>query len=621
MDRIGCESARSQQRRISHNFIQPGGHPRSDRAGSFPLWVSPLVPILAAFGTGVGGNFLTRALEKLGAAAVNGDWEKEDELGRLFLLMEFAFSEELPDLDHDTLKRRWATDSAFLDVYHDLAGGADATDSHPVLLAAIEPLVTATDQLTAHQVAERIAQQLPEMLLWAMQPADRVLLAVQRARNEIQGVAEDVQAVGADVRAVGDGVQAVATDVQSLAAQLDRIEVLLTSRQSSQAPSSVGAGAAGSVFEVPALAGLARPVAAADPWPLKDTTRRILADSRRVVPFVGSGLTVKARMPVGAGLAEILRTEHPLAAGVMFSEPDNLISVSNQLAAQHADGRRLVAEFIIERLDIDAHGYTPTPAIRNLVQVPSNWYVTTTYDLLPERAAADAGIEYESFTWRNLPPQEHIDRDVPHKLCIVHLHGSVEDPDSLILDGQSYRDISNQGEVRQFLEALFHEYRVCFMGTALDEQYLQAYLLSWRGSTVRHVLVDDERGIQNATQSRGAILTGMHGVATEAFPAGQWDLLDAFTRNLVTRPASSAVPLQLAELRAADVEQPAMSAVSVEALPPVRYLRSDWGPAWTRRALDDLARNSEEEAFQLQSVLRGSDDPAVVRNLIEQREE
>ena len=330
------------------------------------------------------------------------------------------------------------------------------------------------------------------------------------------------------------------------------------------------------------------------------------------LPFVGSGVNAKTGTPLGGELARLLRTTHPLAVGAEFDEPNSLISVSQVLGRQAVDGRQQVADFIIDLLDIDKHHHVPPPTICNLVQTPSKWYVTTTYDLLAEKAAADAGIDYQSFTWQDLPAQEDIDRDVPHELYIVHLHGSVLHPDSLILDSKSYKNISNQGEVRQFLEALFHEFRVCFMGTSLDEQYLQAYLLSWRGTQVRHVLVNDEHGIDNATGGRGAILQGSHGVETEAFAANHWELLEGFTQYLVSRPTPSGASLLEQEPAGTPPDGLTSPGVPVE---KVRYIR-DWGPAWTRRALEDLAQHSEAEALRLQDELRADADPSTVTRLI-----
>lgn len=358
-----------------------------------------------------------------------------------------------------------------------------------------------------------------------------------------------------------------------------------------------------------------------DTWrPAGAGTRELLRDSRRVVPFVGAGLNIPVGMPSGPGLAETLRTEHPLASGKQFDAPDNLIDVSSTLTTGGPQDRAAVADYIVELLDIDAHGYQVPATLRQLVRIPSRWYVTTTYDLLPERAADEQGIPYRSFTWRSLPDFDDIDRDVEHPLYIVHLHGSVEDRDSLVLDAQSYQDISREGKTQDFLHLLFHLFHACFLGTALDEQYLQAWILSWRRQRARHVLIGDQQSIDLATQGRGAVSPHLHGVMVEAFPTGRFELLDEFCEHLVTRPASTSAPLMTAEPPPRGGLAASETTTGLPAAPAVRYVRADWGPDWTRRALNDLAEHNPEELVRLQDTLGSSDEPAVVERLIRRPE-
>lgn len=347
--------------------------------------------------------------------------------------------------------------------------------------------------------------------------------------------------------------------------------------------------------------------------PSREETNELLRDSARVVPFVGAGLGVPVGLPSGRELALRLRTEHPLAAGKTFEAPYSLITVASALAQGGPKDRSAVTEFILDVLDIEKHGYRSPATLRQLVHIPSKWYATTTYDLLPELAAQDEGVEYESFTWRDLPVDAIGEDPSPRPLYIVHLHGSVDDPDSLILDGISYGSLSRDGGVHNFLHLLFHLYRVCFFGTSLDESYLQTDLLAWRTamSKPRHVLIDDEAGVEIVTQGRAAVSPEAHGVIVESFPTGRFELLDEFCRSLVTQPPSTAAPLQAEEA-------PALLPLGGSGQPPVevRYVRSDWGPDWTQRALGDLGEHEPAEALKLREALGANDSPKVVRELV-----
>src|SRR3954447_10608938 len=151
-------------------------------------------------------------------------------------------------------------------------------------------------------------------------------------------------------------------------------------------------------------------------WRPKDPrSLELLSNSAKVLPFVGAGLNIPAGMPSGPGLAEKLRTEHHLAPGKTFPQPNNLINVASVLAEDGPTDRAAVADYVIDLLDIDKHGYEPPDTLRHLVRVPSKWYLTTTYDLLPERAADEQGIRYRSFTWKNLPDPDSILHDIDHE--------------------------------------------------------------------------------------------------------------------------------------------------------------------------------------------------------------
>lgn len=127
-----------------------------------------------------------------------------------------------------------------------------------------------------------------------------------------------------------------------------------------------------------------------------------------------------------------------MASGRQFSAPDNLIQVADELTSGGPQDRQAVATFIIELLDLERDPQPIPVTFRHLARIPSSLYVTTTYDQLAERAADAQGIQHETFTWQNLPAPEDMHPGAEHPLYIVHLHRSVEDPDSLILDSQSY---------------------------------------------------------------------------------------------------------------------------------------------------------------------------------------
>src|SRR4051794_28115710 len=97
-------------------------------------------PFTAAVGANVVANIVANALQAVASVVTRTGWERADDLGRLFYLMEAAFAEELPAITHTELERSWRVDDAFMSVYERLSLGADREKEHQALVDAIESL-------------------------------------------------------------------------------------------------------------------------------------------------------------------------------------------------------------------------------------------------------------------------------------------------------------------------------------------------------------------------------------------------------------------------------------------------------------------------------------------------
>ncbi len=143
-------------------------------------------PFVAGVGMNVVANLVTNAIQGLGKVIGRGVWERTDEIGRLFYLLESAFVDELPSITHIELERSWRDSEAFMNVYWQLTAGANVDEQHPELVAAIEPLVGGTATETSRQVAERIARPLPNLLHHAKEGDERILLELRRLWNVVE---------------------------------------------------------------------------------------------------------------------------------------------------------------------------------------------------------------------------------------------------------------------------------------------------------------------------------------------------------------------------------------------------------------------------------------------------
>lgn len=131
-----------------------------------------------------------------------------------------------------------------------------------------------------------------------------------------------------------------------------------------------------------------------------------------------------------------------------FAQPNDLNQVVDALLAAGAD-RAALQSFVVEQYPTT--GARPSSALRALARVPSRIVVTFNYDRLIEAAADLEGIAHRSFTHSDLPYPEDLEVGADHELYVVHLHGVMDDPSSLVLDAASYGRIANDQGVRDFI--------------------------------------------------------------------------------------------------------------------------------------------------------------------------
>lgn len=348
-----------------------------------------------------------------------------------------------------------------------------------------------------------------------------------------------------------------------------------------------------------------------DQWrPARPEVLALLEQSQRTVPFVGAGMSVPCGLPNAVELAKRLR-ESGLAV-TDFAHPDDLNQVVDALLAAGADRAELLS-FVAAQYDLAASGARPSAALRALARTPSHCIVTFNYDHLIESAADLEGIPHRSFTWRQLPYEEDVEVGADHELYIVHLHGDVGDPSSLVLDSESYRQMTNNGEVGTWLRVLLSHHNAWFFGTKLDEIYLQNVFLSLRHKQPRHVFIDHQPVVTEVSGGRAPIFPERYGIYTEALPEGRFDLLDEFCAHLtkprfVTPPTPQGVRTGTypKELTAGQVGQSA----------PVVVTDFMGAREWTHKALTELTDTHPEEAKSLRDLLATRDAPLAVSEIV-----
>jgi hypothetical protein len=210
-------------------------------------------------------------------------------------------------------------------------------------------------------------------------------------------------------------------------------------------------------------------------WRPSGEAGELLSDRRVVVPVIGAGTSAAAGLAEGAGLLAALREELGDPAGANSkNEDEEFFTVVDKLIGSDVDRERKAQEYVA-RFYVDAvAGADLGKIVFDLVQVPSRLIVTLNYDRSLETAAEEIGQPYDS-----LHGGKGIRRFIelaestnpPDHPTILHLHGSVEESESLVLTLGSYQDASEENLERLF-STLAGRHRMCILGTRLREPHI-----------------------------------------------------------------------------------------------------------------------------------------------------
>jgi len=114
--------------------------------------------------------------------------------------------------------------------------------------------------------------------------------------------------------------------------------------------------------------------------------------------------------------------------------------------------------------------------LENLFKLPVNGIITTNYDLVFEQKLESLRLKgWESFTWKDVNSWKTIDKFVRTKNFIFHLHGKIDQFDSVIHTTTEYKSLyggfhgNENVKVRTFSNLLFTFNTVLFIGYRLGD--------------------------------------------------------------------------------------------------------------------------------------------------------
>jgi hypothetical protein len=191
-----------------------------------------------------------------------------------------------------------------------------------------------------------------------------------------------------------------------------------------------------------------------------------------VIAFIGSGPSCHAGVPSWADLLRRIAAEVNAHEEVEhYIQKGKFLEVAQFLAElrSETDIKERVAK------QIKRATRAPSPIHELIVRLPFAGIITTNYDLL--LTAADKSRRF------NLPITHKSTglREQLHQHFILHLHGHVNEPETIVLTRQGYDEIKlENARVRRFLSTIFQSFVVLFIGFGFADDHVDDLLREFK---------------------------------------------------------------------------------------------------------------------------------------------
>jgi hypothetical protein len=198
------------------------------------------------------------------------------------------------------------------------------------------------------------------------------------------------------------------------------------------------------------------------------------AEGADVLPLVGAGLAIDAGAPPASDLAADLIDR--------FGLSDPSLDLGTASAAAVAKSDLIAVQVAIAEL-VARTRPRPTAALTALASAPGRVVLTTNYDDAIEAAARSRGTAPIALDLAD----EHILRPPGlDEIYVVHLHGVVERPETLVLPGEQMEQLKRAERFQRFLTGVIAPRRLLCLGFALGESevHLRAQL-EWLAGQLR----------------------------------------------------------------------------------------------------------------------------------------
>lgn len=272
-----------------------------------------------------------------------------------------------------------------------------------------------------------------------------------------------------------------------------------------------------------------------DPWPALDAAQvkaaqRLGAEAlaQRIVPFMGSGISVSAGAPTWRALIEELAQRAGLDVSTAADLAKNHDLLDQALYLRRTFDQKFPSDpdaftrSVISAVDVPRYGLAPAL----LAALDSEQAVTLNYDRLFEMAAMDARTPRRVIPGKEMEPER----------WLLKLHGTVTDPGSIVLTRDDYLSFtSDRTALSSLVKATLMTRRLLFVGFGVNDPHF-------------HEIVHDvRRSLPDRSEPFGTVLTLTDSPTTRRLWEGELDFIvlasprthDIFLDALLAHSAST----------------------------------------------------------------------------------
>lgn len=203
--------------------------------------------------------------------------------------------------------------------------------------------------------------------------------------------------------------------------------------------------------------------------------KALKSNFNNIVPFVGAGISKDLGLPLWLEILylakEQLAPEHHNTFEAYYNKGDidKLIDFIQDFSPLLDSDKKMKNKLIRPQVRIKlVEGIAENSTAHYILKLNSPYIITTNYDTLLEQINTEFHLKYdESKNLNNFSGFDDLDKEK----FIFHIHGDINDTDSMIVTKNDYKNMYDDKKSQLVLTGLIMRKSLLFMGFSLNDEY------------------------------------------------------------------------------------------------------------------------------------------------------